>query len=125
MSLKMMNQSESIIKRSNDAIHQAHSLLIFFLHHSTHRFRTSRKYTTFRRGLRRLICSFNPNTSCYWHVLTIHSLYLFNFSFMYCNFLYRPFFYSSLVNISINTALTRPTVSFGRQCLSHLVSEVW
>ena len=24
--------------------------------------------------------SFNPNTSCYWHVLTIHSLYLFNFS---------------------------------------------
>jgi hypothetical protein len=26
-----------------------------------------------------LICFFNPNTSCYWHVLTIHYSYLFNY----------------------------------------------
>ena len=64
-------------------------------------------------------------TAAIGNVLTIHiSLSVQLLIDMYCNFLCRPLLYrhflyrhflsSSLVNISIDTALTRPTVSFIR-----------
>ena len=62
----------------------------------------------------------DPNTTAIEHVLTSHLLYR---HLLYCHLLYRHLFYrhlllsssslSSLDNTYINTALTRPTVSFG------------
>ena len=58
----------------------------------------------------------DPNTAAIEYVLTFHLLYhhLLYRHLLYRHVLYRHLLLSSLGNTYINTALTRPTVSFGR-----------
>ena len=62
------------------------------------------------------ICSVHPNTTAIGYVPTFNLLYhhLLYRHLLYRHVLYRHLLLSSLGNTYINTALTRPTVSFGR-----------